>query len=461
MGGQVRTSRHPRGRLAADLTGRSAVARVFISYRRADGQYAVGWIEERLARLDEVTSVRTAFRDNTNLRIGDDLPDVLAAEVERCDVLIAVIGPHWHGARAEGVARILDPNDWVAREIELALRFGKRIVPVLIGGMEPLAADTVPPGLRPLTELLALPFRDPEDLDRLDDEVREFLDGLDRERARLHGLDEPIVAPSFRQPWWIWCAAVVAGIVGVLVGYSIVVIGRSGVSDSWRVLSAICVGVWASCFVVGVAHFRRTLSGVIQLRWRTVLRAASLALVLVALTVTAFAPGGADQTLVTIAQATLAVALMSPWIVMMLGIEWSTTTSDALRHRVLVVAIHARDLALATPVIVVALTLAVLTTAALVFDGDSAAGAAEWLSMGFFGIFLTLIVLGALVHSSRALVHESDLIRAEVADLAPAYRHNVDAALVGAKIDRRSPVVWLAFVPAIVAFVSAVSGAIW
>ena len=43
------------------------MARVFISYRRADGQYAVGWIEERLARLDEVTSVRTAFRDNTTL----------------------------------------------------------------------------------------------------------------------------------------------------------------------------------------------------------------------------------------------------------------------------------------------------------------------------------------------------------------------------------------------------------
>jgi hypothetical protein len=437
------------------------VARVFISYRRADGQYAVGWIEERLARLDEVTSVRTAFRDNTNLRIGDDLPDVLAAEVEQCDVLIAVIGPQWHGARSPGVARILDPNDWVAREIELALRFGKRIVPVLIGGMEPLDADTLPPGLQPLSELLALRFRDVEDLDRLDEEVREYLDDLDRERARLHGLDEPIVVPAFRRPWWVWCAAGAAGVVGVLVGYSIVALGRSDVNDTWRVLSAACVGFWASCCVVGVSYYRKVLSGVIQLRWRHVLRTASLALILVALTVTAFAPGGADQVWVTIAQAMLAVALMSPWIVMMLAVHWSTTTSDALRHRTLVVATHARDLAVATPVNVVALTLAVVTTATLVFDGESAGGAGDWLSMVFFGIFLTLIVLGALVYSSKALVHESDLIRAEIADLAPAYRHNVDAALIDARIDGRSPLVWVAFVPAAVAFVSAALGATW
>ncbi len=437
------------------------MARVFISYRRADGQYAVGWIEERLAQLDEVTSVRTAFRDNTNLRIGDDLPDVLAAEVERCDVLIAVIGPDWHGSRTDGLARILDPNDWVAREIELALRFGKRIVPVLIDGMEPLAADTLPSALQPLVELLALRFRDVEDLDRLDQEVRGYLDGLDRERARLHGLDQPIVVPSFRQPWWIWFASAAAGAVGVLVGYFIVVLGKSEVNTTWRWLSAVSVGVWSSCFVVGVSYFRRVLSDLIEMRWRTVLRTALLAVILVGLTVRAFAPGGVDQTWVNTAQGMLAVVLMSPWIVMMLAVEWSTTTSDALRHRAMVVATHARDLAVATVVVVVALTLSVVTTATLVFDEGTSEGPGDSLSMVFFGIFLTLIVLGALVYSSKALVHESDLIRAEIIDLAPAYRQNVDAALVGAGLDGRSPLVWLAFVPAAIAFVSVASNATW
>jgi hypothetical protein len=437
------------------------MARVFISYRRADGQYAVGWIEERLARLDEVTSVRTAFRDNTTLRLGDDLPDVLAAEVENCDVLIAVIGPHWRGERPDGTARILDPNDWIAREIELALKFDKRIVPVLIGGMEPLDADTLPSELQPLSALLALRFRDVEDLDRLDEEVREYLDGLDRERARVHGLAEPITVPSFHQPAWVWLAALVAGLAAGVLGYSTVVLGKSEVSDAWRRLSAVSVGVWAFLAVVGASYFRQVLSDVIEVRWRTVLRSASLALVLVALTVKAFAPGGTDQVWVNVAQATLAVVLMSPWIVMMLGVSWSTAISNGLRDQALVVAIHARNQLRATPVVVGVLTLSVVTTATLVADVGTTEGFTDWLSVVFFGIFLTLIVLGALVYSSKALLHESVLIRVEIADLAPAYRRNVDAALVDGPIDMHSPLVWLAFVPTLAALVAVAVGANW
>ena len=40
------------------------MARVFISYRRADGQYAVGWIEERLREISGDDGVTTAFRDS-------------------------------------------------------------------------------------------------------------------------------------------------------------------------------------------------------------------------------------------------------------------------------------------------------------------------------------------------------------------------------------------------------------
>ena len=90
------------------------MARVFLSYRRADGRYAVGWIAERLTKLDEVTEVRTAFRDG-ELRCGDDFPAALAGEIESCDVLVAVIGPNWLGRRAEGTPRIQDPTDWVGR----------------------------------------------------------------------------------------------------------------------------------------------------------------------------------------------------------------------------------------------------------------------------------------------------------------------------------------------------------
>ncbi len=186
------------------------MARVFISYRRADGQYAVGWIEERLRRLDEVTHLRTAFRDNS-LRLGDDLGDRLADEVRDCDVLIAVVGPHWRGVRDDGSARIDDSIDWVGREIVSALADGKRIIPVLIGGAEPLQAADLPEALRPFADLLAVRFEGLDDLELLERDLREYLDELDHERARLSGLDEPIVPPSARQPAWVWVLALVAG----------------------------------------------------------------------------------------------------------------------------------------------------------------------------------------------------------------------------------------------------------
>ncbi len=438
------------------------MARVFISYRRADGQYAVGWIEERLARLDEVTSVRTAFRDNTTLRLGDDLPDVLAAEVEDCDVLIAVIGPHWRGDRPDGTARILDPNDWIAREIELALKFDKRIVPVLIGGIEPLDADTIPSELRPLTALLALRFQDVEDLDRLDEEVREYLDGLDRERARVHGLAEPITVPPFRQPWWVWLAALAAGVAGTLVGYAtsahltvggITIGGAVGATESWRRLSAFDVGVWAFFAVVGVSYFHRALAGVIEVQWRTVGRTGLLALTLILLTVKAFAPGGDERVVANVLQATLAVVLLSPWIVMLLGVTWSTTISEGIRGRTSVLAIHHRNLMRATSVLVSALSLSVVTTATLVYADANGNGWSfgDSFSMMSFGALLTLIVLAALVHSSRELCHQSELVRAEIADLAPVYRRTVESVLPVRPVDTRSPLFWTAMVPTLVA----------
>lgn len=435
------------------------MARVFISYRRADGQYAVGWIEERLGRLDEVTSVRTAFRDNTTLRLGDDLPDVLAAEVESCDVLIAVIGPHWRGDRPDGTARILDPNDWIAREIQLAMTFGKRIVPVLIGGIEPLAADTLPPELQPVTELLALRFHDVEDLDRLDEEVRTYLDGIDRERARLRDLDRPIDVPSARQPWVVWAVATIAGLVGGTLAARTVDDTSGDDLEALAVAFGIEVGTWIFFAVWGVSYFHRELAAIIEVRWRTVVRSGALALALIVLTVLAFAPSGEDREMVNIIEATLAVLLLSPWIVLMLGASWSAAASEALRDRARVLAAHRHHQTLATPVLVLALSLAVVTTAVRVFSEEPDVG--EPLLLIPFGVFLSLIVLGALVHSSRELAHQSELVRLEVADLAPVYRRHVDEVLADRPIDGRSPLVWMAAAPTVVAAVCAVVVAIW
>jgi hypothetical protein len=219
--------------------------------------------------------------------------------------------------------------------------------------------------------------------------------------------------------------------------------------------------VWVFFGVIGVAYFHRVLHGVIEVHWRTVLRTAALALILLGLTVRAFPPVPEGWIVANIVQGSLAIVLLSPWIVMMLGVSWSTTTAEGIRDRARVIAIHRRNLTLATPVVVLALSLSVLSTAVLV-DVDPSSDGWTWPNTSkliTFGVFLTLIALGALVYSSRSLRSESDLVRVEISDLAPAHRRNVESVLVDDAFGVRSPLVWLATVPTVVAVICAVVGA--
>ena len=453
------------------------MARVFISYRRADGQYAVGWIEERLRRLDEVTHLRTAFRDNS-LRLGDDLSDRLADEVRDCDVLIAVIGPNWRGVRDDGSARIDESLDWVAREIVSALTEGKRIIPVLIGGAEPLQATDLPESLRPFADLLAVRFDAMDDLDRLEHDLAEYLDELDHERARLRGLDEPIVLSPVRFAAWVWVLALVAGSVAGSIGYATLIEPDNRDDTVSRWFSSVEIGLWSFLCVIGVAYVHQVLTNVVQVRWPTAIKTGALAGALLVLTVVAFTPddGNFSEIAMTVLQGLLAVVLLSPWIVVMLGASWSSTRAAAISDRAEAIALHRRGLVLATPIVSAVLALAIATTASIawassvvtdevgkrtVLDSPEGLSVGEIISLLSFGVFLTLIVLAALQFSLGALKHDSDLIRVEISDLAPAYRRHVDDVLVDRGLDIRLPLVWTALLPFATALVIAIVESIW
>ena len=104
------------------------MARVFISYRRKDGPYGVGWLAQALRSLDDVTGVDTEFHD-LELRTGVKLNEALDQEIDRSDVVVAMIGPVWRGEQPEGPARITDPSCWIVRELSAAYRLGKKVVP--------------------------------------------------------------------------------------------------------------------------------------------------------------------------------------------------------------------------------------------------------------------------------------------------------------------------------------------
>ncbi len=131
---------------------------IFISYRRShDGGYAWALRDYLRSRFNP----DTLFFDRENIDAGTVFPDRLGAAVEGCQVLLAVIGPGWLEATdGNGHRRLDDEDDWVRREIALALALGKTVIPVLFGDdTQPPPADRLPAPLQPLARLQAKHLR--------------------------------------------------------------------------------------------------------------------------------------------------------------------------------------------------------------------------------------------------------------------------------------------------------------
>ncbi|MBE2270793.1 MAG: TIR domain-containing protein [Anaerolinea sp.] len=106
--------------------------RLFINYRRQDSEGYAGRLYDHLLRHFEREQV---FIDVDNIPAGADFVQALEDAVAACDVLIALIGLQWLTiADDAGQRRLHQWNDFVRIEIASALRMGKFVVPVLVGG---------------------------------------------------------------------------------------------------------------------------------------------------------------------------------------------------------------------------------------------------------------------------------------------------------------------------------------
>ena len=128
--------------------------RIFISYRRDDTAYPCGWLFDKLTQhfgRDQV------FKDIDSIELGDDFAEVITAAVEKCDVLLALIGRQWLTISEEDGCRRLDnPNDFVRLEIEAAITRNIRIIPVLVEGVRIPRVDELPASLAKLARRHAL-----------------------------------------------------------------------------------------------------------------------------------------------------------------------------------------------------------------------------------------------------------------------------------------------------------------
>jgi hypothetical protein len=104
--------------------------KIFLSYRREDEP---GFALALFGRLEQSFPSERLFMDvEGGIAAGQDFVRVLEDEVSSCDVMLALIGSKWLTATDEmGRRRLDNPQDFVRIEIESAIRFGKRVIPVL------------------------------------------------------------------------------------------------------------------------------------------------------------------------------------------------------------------------------------------------------------------------------------------------------------------------------------------
>jgi hypothetical protein len=130
---------------------------IFISYRRSDaGGHGRALHEYLSGRFGD----DRVFFDRRTIESGDVFPDRLRRGVEGCAVLLALIGPEWLDARGDdGSRRLDDPEDFVRREIALALERGKKVIPVLFEDIPFPPRARLPDPLKALASCDALALR--------------------------------------------------------------------------------------------------------------------------------------------------------------------------------------------------------------------------------------------------------------------------------------------------------------
>jgi len=106
------------------------MSRVFISYRRSETRWAVSRVHDRLV---EAFGRDHVFLDVADIEPGEDFADKIRRIIDRCDVLLAIIGPAWLTLTdRNGARRLDDPHDLVRIEIGAALQRNIRVIPLLL-----------------------------------------------------------------------------------------------------------------------------------------------------------------------------------------------------------------------------------------------------------------------------------------------------------------------------------------
>ena len=146
------------------------MAGIFVSYRRRDRPIATRFL---VAKLDQHYGAEQVFHDLADIDPGEHFLDGIKRALDKCTVLIAVIGPDWLEAYRERLHREDDP---VRLEIGTALRKDVLVLPVLLGSAGMPSPQDLPDDLVELHYKNAVPLRSTD----FDADINRLINRLDR-----------------------------------------------------------------------------------------------------------------------------------------------------------------------------------------------------------------------------------------------------------------------------------------
>ena len=151
---------------------------IFISYRRSEAAMVAGRLRQSLEHQGE-----KVFRDLDSIRGGEDFTKAVEEALGTGKVtVLALMGPSWAKTPDEaGIPRLNNPADWNRVELELAIRRGARIIPLLIHDAQMPSDSELPERRRPIVKRNFRRLRDAD----WDPDIMQILNDI-RPRAPVH-----------------------------------------------------------------------------------------------------------------------------------------------------------------------------------------------------------------------------------------------------------------------------------
>src|SRR5207248_11389158 len=101
-------------------------------------------------RLHAKLGKENVFMDFDSVPPEMDFREQIKQMIERSNLVIAIIGPHWLGEQPDASRRIDNPAVFVRLEIAYALQRGIPVIPVLINTTQMPKPEMLPPDIQEL-----------------------------------------------------------------------------------------------------------------------------------------------------------------------------------------------------------------------------------------------------------------------------------------------------------------------